>query len=119
MPSTYLLIFSAQQDGTTHVIWARGMDKLFSSKGLCLAGTSSQDHGFIRVRLLTPPALRKPNARQIRVTNKDFKVPGADTTYWCKVQKLPDFVLHKMHHIVEVKYNHKKEELGIFGIHIH
>ncbi|KAG7308475.1 hypothetical protein JYU34_005685 [Plutella xylostella] len=101
------------EDGTTHIIWARGMDKLFSSKGLCLAGTSSQDHGFIRVRLLTPPTLRKPNARQIRVTNKDFKVPGSDTTYWCKVQKLPDFVLHKMHHIVEFESTITKGNEGL------
>ncbi|XP_049873165.1 tyramine beta-hydroxylase [Pectinophora gossypiella] len=89
------------EDGTVHVVWARGTDKLFSSKGLCLTCTSSQNHGFIRVRLLTPPSLPKPNARQLRITNKDLKVPGTDTTYWCKVFKLPDYITRAPHHIIQ------------------
>lgn len=90
------------QDGTVHVVWARGIDKLFSSKGLCLTGTSKQDHGFIRVRLLTPPNMPKVNARELTITNKNLKVPGGDTTYWCKVVKLPEYITQHVHHIVQV-----------------
>ncbi|XP_046966055.1 tyramine beta-hydroxylase [Vanessa cardui] len=89
------------EDGTVHVIWARGIDKLFSSKGLCISCTSNHDHGFIRVRLLTPPAAPQPSAHELRITNKQLKVPGSDTTYWCKVFKLPAFVTESVHHIVK------------------
>ncbi|NP_001243923.1 tyramine beta hydroxylase precursor [Bombyx mori] len=89
------------EDGTVHVVWAHGIDKLFSSKGLCLTCTVPQRHGFVRVRLLTPPGLQKANGYQLRITNKDLKVPGDDTTYWCKVVRLPEFVTSKVHHIVQ------------------
>ncbi|KAI5633676.1 tyramine beta-hydroxylase [Phthorimaea operculella] len=89
------------EDGTVHVVWARGNDKLFASKGLCLTCTPSSDHGFIRVRLLTPPALPKPNAKQLAITNRNLKVPGKDTTYWCKVFRLPDYIARTSHHIIQ------------------
>ncbi|XP_072948838.1 tyramine beta-hydroxylase isoform X2 [Epargyreus clarus] len=89
------------EDGTIHIVWARGIDKLFTSKGLCISCTSAHNHGFIRVRLLTPPAIPHHNAQQLRFTNKQLKVPGSDTTYWCKVTKLPDFITETVHHIIK------------------
>ncbi|KAJ0176492.1 hypothetical protein K1T71_007671 [Dendrolimus kikuchii] len=89
------------EDGTVHVVWAHGVDKLFSSQGLCLTCTSPSNHGFIRVRLLTPSGLKKANAYQLKITNKDLHVPGGDTTYWCKVVKLPEFIIKKIHHIIQ------------------
>ncbi|KAL0838663.1 hypothetical protein ABMA28_016736 [Loxostege sticticalis] len=89
------------EDGTVHVVWARGTDKLFSSQGLCLAAVSKQNHGFIRVRLLTPPSMPQVNAHELRITNNNLKVPSDDTTYWCKVTKLPDYVTQRQHHIVQ------------------
>lgn len=96
------------QDETVHVIWARGMDKLFSSKGLCLTCTSTKNHGFIRVRLLSPPTHPQLNARELRFTTNNLKVPGDDTTYWCKVIKVPDFLTQTPHHIIQVTYYHLK-----------
>lgn len=90
------------QDGTVHVVWAHGIDKLFSSKGLCLTCTSPQKRGFIRVRLHTPSGLQLANAYKLRIANKDLKVPGGDTTYWCQVVKLPEFISKKEHHIIQV-----------------
>ncbi|XP_063825725.1 tyramine beta-hydroxylase [Ostrinia nubilalis] len=89
------------EDETVHVVWARGTDKLFSSQGLCLTGVSKQNRGFIRVRLLTPPRMPQINAHELKITNNNLKVPGADTTYWCKVVKLPDYVTQRQHHIVQ------------------
>ncbi|CAK1580485.1 unnamed protein product [Parnassius mnemosyne] len=89
------------EDGTVHVIWARGVDKLFSSKGLCLTCTESQDRGFIRVRLLTPTNISKYSGQQLRITNDNLKVPNSDTTYWCKVVKLPEFINQNVHHIIK------------------
>lgn len=96
------IVYLTFQDGTVHVIWARGVDKLFSSKGLCISCASPQDRGFIRVRLLTPPATSQRPATQLRVANHQLKVPGGDTTYWCKVVKLPDYVTENEHHIIKV-----------------
>lgn len=36
------------------------------------------------------------------ITLNKIKVPATDTTYWCRIQKLDDFVKRK-HHIVQVK----------------
>ncbi|XP_073956081.1 tyramine beta hydroxylase [Choristoneura fumiferana] len=89
------------EDGTVHVVWARGSDKLFSSQGLCLPCTSTKNHGFIRVRLLTPLTVPKPEGTQLHFHNQDLKVPAGDTTYWCKVIKLPEAITEKMHHITQ------------------
>lgn len=56
----------------------------------------------MRVRLLTPANLPQPRAEQLVITNKDLNVPSGDTTYWCQVVKLPDFVIQTVHHIVKV-----------------
>ncbi|KAM3965288.1 tyramine beta hydroxylase [Aphomia sociella] len=101
------------EDGTTHVIWSRGTDKLFTSKGLCLTCTAPENRGFIRVRLLTPPAMVKVNALQVHITNNNLKVPGADTTYWCKVVKLPDFITKTPHHIVQFQSKITKGNEGL------
>ncbi|XP_053609984.1 tyramine beta-hydroxylase [Plodia interpunctella] len=95
-PDDYII-----EDGTVHVVWARGDDKLFSSQGLCLTCTTPQNHGFIRVRLLTPPGRRKAEGHELRFTNKNLKVPSDDTTYWCKVIKLPDYITQTPHHIIQ------------------
>ncbi|KOB79082.1 Tyramine beta hydroxylase, partial [Operophtera brumata] len=91
------------EDGTVHVVWAHGIDKLFTSKGLCLTCISPLKRGFIRVRLHTPSGLQLADAYKLRIANKDLKVPGGDTTYWCQVVKLPEFISEKEHHIVQVK----------------
>ncbi|XP_060803307.1 tyramine beta-hydroxylase [Amyelois transitella] len=89
------------EDGTVHMVWARGVDKLFSSRGLSLTCTPPKNHGFIRVRLLTPPGHKKVDGHELRFTNKNLKVPSDDTTYWCKVIKLPDYITKTPHHIIQ------------------
>ncbi|KAG6444520.1 hypothetical protein O3G_MSEX003409 [Manduca sexta] len=100
-------------DGTVHIVWAHGVDKLFSSNGLCLTCIPSQNHGFIRVRLLTPPGLQKVDGYQLRITNKDLKVPGDDTTYWCKIFRLPEFINKKVHHIIQFESSITKGNEGL------
>ncbi|XP_034831774.1 tyramine beta-hydroxylase isoform X1 [Maniola hyperantus] len=101
------------EDGTVHVIWARGIDKLFSSKGLCISCIAPHDHGFIRVRLLTPPSSPQQPAQKLRITNNKLNVPGGDTTYWCKVVKLPDYVTEKEHHIIKFESTITKGNEGL------
>ncbi|KAL4716724.1 hypothetical protein ACJJTC_004843 [Scirpophaga incertulas] len=101
------------EDGTTHIVWARGNDKLYSSKGLCLLGAQSQDRGFVRVRLLTPPRKPRAEGRELRITNKELQVPGNDTTYWCHVVKLPDFITEQPHHIIQFEASITKGNEGL------
>nr|AKL78855.1 tyramine beta hydroxylase [Chilo suppressalis] len=101
------------EDGTVHVVWARGLDKLYSSKGLCLTATSSSDHGFIRVRLWTPPNQPKTTGQELKITNNNLKVPESDTTYWCKIFKLPDFVTERPHHITQFESSITKGNEGL------
>ncbi|CAH0715379.1 unnamed protein product, partial [Brenthis ino] len=101
------------EDGTVHVVWARGDDKLFSSQGLCITCTSPYNHGFIRVRLLTPPSSPQRPAQQLRINNRDLKVPGSDTTYWCKVVRIPDFITETVHHIVKFESTITKGNEGL------
>ncbi|XP_045498203.1 tyramine beta-hydroxylase [Colias croceus] len=101
------------EDGTVHVIWARGVDKLFSSQGLCLPCTSAHDRGFIRVRLLTPVGVYNEKAQELKITNNDLKVPSSDTTYWCKVVKLPEFIAAKVHHIIKFESTITKGNEGL------
>ncbi|CAH0585570.1 unnamed protein product [Chrysodeixis includens] len=89
------------EDGTVHVVWARGNDKLFTSKNLCLPCTASTDHGFVRVRLMTPLRKAKAKGQELHIHATNVKVPADDTTYWCKVVKLPDSMTEKPHHIIE------------------
>ncbi|XP_047029740.1 uncharacterized protein LOC124637375 [Helicoverpa zea] len=102
------------EEGTVHVVWAHGNDKLFTSKGLCLTCTPTTDHGFIRVRLFTPVGhQRVGDAYQLRITNKNLKVPGDDTTYWCHVVKLPEFITKKVHHIIQFQSTITKGNEGL------
>ncbi|XP_026739132.1 tyramine beta-hydroxylase [Trichoplusia ni] len=101
------------EDGTVHVVWARGADKLFTSKGLCLSCTPTEDHGFIRVRLLTPLRNEKVVGHQLHFKTKDVQVPADDTTYWCKVFKLPDYVTEKRHHIIQFESSITKGNEGL------
>lgn len=41
------------------------------------------------------------NVKEVTISLNKIKVPAADTTYWCRIQKLDDFVKTK-HHIVQV-----------------
>lgn len=98
--SLMILLF---QEGTTHLVWATGPGPLFSLEGLDL---SSAQHGFQRTQLLKNlnSVVRLPaDTWSLLVTEEDNHVLSADTTYWCKVIRLPE-AFRKKHHIVQV-YN--------------
>lgn len=47
------------------------------------------------------------NVKEVTIKLNKIKVPATDTTYWCRIQKLDDFVKTK-HHIVQVNQTDHK-----------
>nr|BAO52001.1 tyramine beta-hydroxylase [Gryllus bimaculatus] len=89
------------EDGTTHVVWALGRGPLTRLQGLNV--TAAAQRGMQRVQLLKntrPPAPLPRDAWTLEVRAQAVRVPSADTTYWCHVQRLPHSLASK-HHIVQ------------------
>ncbi|KAK4873371.1 hypothetical protein RN001_015400 [Aquatica leii] len=88
------------EDGTTHIVWTRGHNRLYKASGL---NVSTADTGMVRVQLLknTHVNTELPDTYKIvEVTADKVQVPSSDTTYWCHVHKLPNEYYNK-HHIIQ------------------
>lgn len=82
-------------------MWAAGVSQLSGPAGLDLTTTK---HGFQRTQLLKNlhGVVQLPSDTwSLSVTELDNHVPHSDTTYWCRVVKLPP-ALNIRHHIVKV-----------------
>ncbi|XP_014614419.1 PREDICTED: tyramine beta-hydroxylase [Polistes canadensis] len=87
--------------GTTHIVWIKGRGPLTSLAGLKI--TDGQFSGMARTELLRV-IHKKPtfpsDAWQFDVTVKNIQIPNKETTYWCRVFKLPS-PLKLKHHILQ------------------
>ncbi|XP_014472863.1 PREDICTED: tyramine beta-hydroxylase isoform X1 [Dinoponera quadriceps] len=87
--------------GTTHIIWLQGRGPLVSLAGLKVSNAEAS--GMSRAELYRMPH-RKPifpaDAWELELLNHQVQVPNKETTYWCRVQKLPE-VLRRKHHILQ------------------
>lgn len=86
------------QRGTTHIVWTVG-DGRIDGRNLC-----SLEGGFTRTELLKPPSqgfIPGEESWHLTVTAGRVSVPSSDTTYYCKVTKLPQQLSNK-HHLVQV-----------------
>jgi hypothetical protein len=95
-------VASCVQDGTTHVVWARGRGPLFRLEGLNVSGAAHS--GMQRAQLLKnsrPPPSHPRDTWRHDILNSEVKVPADDTTYWCHVHRLPP-ALRTKHHVVQV-----------------
>lgn len=91
------------QEGTAHLVWNRGKQKLYQVDGLNIS-SSTEDSGMTRVQLLknTNVVTTLPdNVDILDIITKDVKVPSDETTYWCHVFKLAK-EFKKKHHIYQV-----------------
>ncbi|XP_065218029.1 dopamine beta-hydroxylase-like [Planococcus citri] len=90
------------EDGTTHIVWMKGNGLLTDVEGRNVDHASK--HGMQRTQLLKNPELQKikfpQDTRTVEFTADRVQVPGDDTTYWCYVQKIPEF-LSKIHHVIQ------------------
>ncbi|XP_024941775.1 tyramine beta-hydroxylase isoform X2 [Cephus cinctus] len=87
--------------GTTHIVWLKGQGPLSSLAGLRVSDAKSS--GMSRTELLrtSHPAPEWPSdAWELELLVNRIKVPNRETTYWCRVHKLPDSLKQK-HHILQ------------------
>nr|CAG4641544.1 EOG090X0318 [Eurycercus lamellatus] len=91
------------EDGTTHIVYASGNGPLYRIEGVA---PSKDRTGFQRTRLLKPvtplsESIKQPaDLRSLLVANNQLKVPGEETTYWCRVIRLPDH-FNRKHHVLQ------------------
>ncbi|KAJ6638977.1 Tyramine beta-hydroxylase [Pseudolycoriella hygida] len=104
-------------EGTMYVLWSQTnetvdiaqnseiapksiMRENFSSHHANMS--SANNGGMVMVQLLRADKLEIPekNVQEVSITLNKVKVPAKETTYWCRVQKLKDFIKTK-HHIVQ------------------
>lgn len=121
----------ALQEGTMHIVWARGnvTDGYTRADNYAHGGghhkhSIGKDSGIFVMRLLRPDRIKIPekfeffeskleirfnslfidrNIKEVIITADNVEVPAKKTTYWCHIQKLDDFISTK-HHIIEVVY---------------
>ncbi|KAL1131405.1 hypothetical protein AAG570_011022 [Ranatra chinensis] len=91
------------EEGTTHIVWAKGGGGWDSMEGMSV---QSGLKGMQRVQLLKNLETiedvlpEQKDVFGVTVTSDRVKVPSLETTYWCHVTKLPQ-ELSQLHHIVK------------------
>lgn len=87
------------QEGTTHIVYATGQGPISRIEGLRLV---QHRYGFQRVQLLKPPSASQPSKLSYYVKKFDTlvdncTVPNVETTYWCRLIRLPSEFERKTH----------------------
>ncbi|CAH0546080.1 unnamed protein product [Brassicogethes aeneus] len=103
------------EDGTTHVVWSRGKRPLYRVDGLNVSSEKSGDTGMVRVHLLKNPEVNAnlpEHVKPLNILADKVKVPNEETTYWCRVIKLPD-EYKKKHHIYQYESNIEESSQGL------
>lgn len=84
------------------MVWARDRGPLFRLEGLVVS--RAPHSGMQRTQLLkntSPPPSHPPDTWRFDILNSEVRVPGDDTTYWCRLHRLPS-TLRTKHHVVQV-----------------
>jgi dopamine beta-monooxygenase len=111
------------EDGTVHVVYASGSGPLYrlafvdfsTMAGIILllknringVSPTTEDVGFQRTRLLKPPVTQHKHPkmndppRPLLIANVQLNVPAQETTYYCRVVRLPEHFSRK-HHVIQV-----------------
>uniref|UniRef100_A0A6P7GAW1 Tyramine beta-hydroxylase n=1 Tax=Diabrotica virgifera virgifera TaxID=50390 RepID=A0A6P7GAW1_DIAVI len=102
------------EEGSTHVVWSRGQHTLYKANGINIT-SSHEDSGMVRVNLLknTKANYKLPSHVNIfDLLNDNVKVPAEETTYWCRVVKLPE-EYRKKHHIYQYGAHIQESSEGV------
>ncbi|KAJ8925001.1 hypothetical protein NQ315_001166 [Exocentrus adspersus] len=102
------------EDGTTHIVWSRGKHKLYQVNGLNVS-SSLEDSGMVRVHLLENVDVEynlPKHVKTLDVITDRVKVPADETTYWCRVVKLPEEYKVK-HHIYQYESHIQESSQGL------
>lgn len=77
-------------------MWLKGLGPLSSLAGLQVSDAEAS--GMSRtelIRVLHKKPTFPSNAWQLEMLNDHVKVPNKETTYWCRIQKLPPVLSQK------------------------
>ncbi|XP_055615641.1 tyramine beta-hydroxylase [Toxorhynchites rutilus septentrionalis] len=102
--------------GTMYVTWLRGMTELDLSRNWTVMPViDKRDMGVLTAQILRADAIAIPEkksvVKKVDIALKQVHVPGVETTYWCKVQRLESWLVSKKHHIVQFEPIIKNEHL--------
>lgn len=105
-PNDYVI-----QDGTTHLVWSKGPDVVHHLRGLNI---TTRDSGMVRTQLLKNLNVptKPPPSEKLEIRVDHVNVPSSDTTYWCKVVKLPEKFKQK-HHILQYEAVIEEKNQGL------
>lgn len=77
------------QRGTTHLVWLKGHGPLSSLPGLQVSDAKVSGMSRTELRRVPHKKPKFPNAWQLELLVHQVQVPHEETTYWCRVHKLP------------------------------
>ncbi|XP_065570089.1 dopamine beta-hydroxylase-like isoform X4 [Artemia franciscana] len=97
------------EDGTVHVTYVTGPGPLFSLDGI---NVKDENHGFQRTRLLQVNGDEQEDSQYFDVLSNNAVIPPKETTYWCRVQKIPE-VFKDKHHVIQFEANIQAENEGV------
>uniref|UniRef100_A0A8D8RMC2 Tyramine beta-hydroxylase n=1 Tax=Cacopsylla melanoneura TaxID=428564 RepID=A0A8D8RMC2_9HEMI len=95
------------EDGTTHIVWLRGTQDLTNNEEDVdsISLTSATEQGMERTQLmktLSPDNLNnREKAWSYVFHNTKLQVPTEETTYWCRVIRLPPELSETKHHVIQ------------------
>lgn len=97
-PKDYII-----EEGTTHIVWARGNALLYKVSGLNISSPNG-DKGMTRVQILKNTQVNADLPQHVKVLDiltDQIQIPSNETTYWCHVHKLSEKFKQK-HHVYRV-----------------
>ncbi|XP_062538904.1 tyramine beta-hydroxylase [Armigeres subalbatus] len=109
--------------GTMYVVWLRGKTELnFGKNWTVMPTVGKADQGVLPVQILRADAITIPEAKsvvkRVEILLDKAKIPAEETTYWCKVQRLDDWLAKKKHHIVQfepvISHEHVVHHMEVF-----
>ncbi|XP_057655440.1 tyramine beta-hydroxylase isoform X1 [Diorhabda carinulata] len=102
------------EEGTTHIVWSRGNHNLYKPEGINISSTPD-NHGMVRVNLLKNTKVNYYLPSHVKIfdfLNDKVEVPAEETTYWCRIIKLPE-EFKKKHHIYQYAANIQEASEGL------
>lgn len=84
------------QRGTTHLVWLKGRGPLSSLAGLEISDAKASGMSRTELYRVTHKKPKFPeNVWQLELLAHRVQVPNKETTYWCRVHKLPTVLRQK------------------------
>ncbi|XP_059613065.1 tyramine beta-hydroxylase [Phlebotomus argentipes] len=90
-------------EGTMYIAWARGQDDFELLESIDMDSLHPAASDVTMMQLLRADKINIPEktVEHVEIALDKVTIPNRETTYWCLVQKLPEFLRHRKHHVVQ------------------